>query len=214
MDGPGEHTVEIGVARNDRTAEEKNTRRFGRRCFGAGLGVLVAWNVAALAAAIVTENDLWHNGDAQLFGVLAFVLGCCTGAILTLIGALERIMRPVRERQDSLTRGQQRQGATIARVAQNSEDRFEVIMQMIGAIPTRMNQLEEDHTEIKASLDEFKGVLVALAEKLPDELIARHWRGYNEAVKDGFGQQTGTEGQQRRPPYIGLVRGEQQGEQH
>jgi hypothetical protein len=170
---PGEHTIDLRRAADECTLVEKHTRRFGRRCFIAGLATLIAWNVAALVAAIVTENRLWTDQNAQLFGVLGYVLGCCTGAILTLVGAWERILRPVRERQAYLAGEQGRLNATLQRVSHDSEQRVEMVMGTIGALPHRMLELTENYARAVDRLD----LIEKAVQEIPD---------YSRGVKDGL----------------------------
>lgn len=53
-----------------------------------------------------------------------------------------------------------------------------------------------------------------IAEALPENNEVHRWRGFNDAVRDGFARQTGTDGapQRVRSPHLGIVKRENNSE--
>lgn len=100
MNSHGEQTEDLRSRNTDAVAAtEAQAERFGRRCFTWGLILAPGAIVASLTAAILSGGGLWTNNDGQLFAVLGLVSVFSTSGALILVGAFERLQRPVRARQ-------------------------------------------------------------------------------------------------------------------
>jgi hypothetical protein len=174
--------------------DEARTRRTGGRNYRLGWAILVCTIVATETTAIITGNNLWHNTAGELFAVLCFVGLIVLGAQLIAAGAQERSLRPIRDRQRD-TDVSNRESVDwnrklIERLTDDTQRRYEEIMGYVGAVPGRLVELEER--------------LTALVSALPQEIQRQYWKGFNDAVREGF-QATGTDGSGNRRPHLGLV---------
>lgn len=187
--GPGETTEELlrrGAALPIETTpdapaaatmsdQEKLVQRYGHRCAAAGLCMIVA-PVGVVAWVASTDPDMpnWAPGSTIL-SVAA--LGACmvTGGVFLAAGLIERLLRYSR---------------TQARRA------------IAGQV-----QVAKDHAEERAALqetlDSMGHAIDMIAEVLPEHDQIVHWRGFNNAVREGFAKSTGTDG----PPTRGGLRG-------
>jgi hypothetical protein len=182
----------------------------GRRTFIAGIVLGVATYIIGLSASILSDGgNVFDSQPAQIFGAIGLVSLVSLSGALIVAGSnarqLQRQLEPFAAAVAEAARKTDRNRQLIVQHREEAREWNKELFGHVAALPHRISQLEDDHSDIKASLAEFTRVLTLLAEKLPDELVAEHWRGFNDAVKEGFAEKTGTDDQKRRPSYIGLV---------
>lgn len=184
---------------NPADLEEKATRRFGRRNYITGISIIVGTVLSCLIFRILGGSHMYDSPTAQLFGTLGILSSLLLGTTLALAGAAERKHRPERAATRDILVAADRNRIRIEQLTQDTDERLQVVMGLLAPVPGRLDLNSERLARIEQAL-------TVLADRLPKELLAEHWRGFNEAVKEGFSQQrTGTDGQLRRPPHLGLV---------
>lgn len=164
------HPAEHGIRTEDTDAV---ARRFGNRCFRAGLYIAGGTFTAALVVtAACGDNVLDNYPGARLFCSLAIIAAIATGGALIVIGGVDRLIRPIRAMDRQM---------------------------ILGGIDARKRIGRIEHA------------MDLVAEGMPANNDLHNWRGYTSAIREGFVQQTGTDGpatpggSQGRRSYLGLV---------
>ena len=221
MSETGTRTEDLRLARPpELPADEARTQRFGRRAFTGGLTICILLVVGTLVAWILADTALATSRDGALFGILLFAGGLTIGASLTVLGGMERQHRPVRARQRHAEVELRRVQTRIESLIQDTNECFEVVMGLLGPINGRLSEFAdrvdsggvaylERLDRVEAATTAVAEQLTLIAQHLPDAMLSEHWRGFNEAVREGFAaQQTGTDGgSRRRPGHLGLAPG-------
>jgi hypothetical protein len=209
VDQPGHTTEDLQHIRQplthptDHDHEEIRARRFGRRMLVAGIASGICSYMACLAAAIISDQRMFTSREAQLFAILGVMTLLVGSVSLIIVGGLERLMRPVRARQRWLAGSGERLRILVERMALDQQELYQNLAGLVAPLPGRLER-NTDH------LAHIEQAMSALAAALPDELLAEHWRGFNEAVKEGFGEKTGTDGSPGKPArHLGLAHPEQ-----
>jgi len=189
----------------DPARSDDKLRRFGRRNYIAGTGILIAAFVITQTAAIITpDRDLYGGENGQLLAVLAFVALAGLGAILIGVGATQTITaharRDIRQTRDDVEANRE----LIDGMAGEVRD----LAALVHANIVTTRPVVEHLPERIAGLEDAMG---AVAQQLPDVLRTSNWQGYNAALRKIFtDQQTGTDGAARQHPHLGLVRNDEE----
>jgi uncharacterized membrane protein len=174
------HPAERGIAHED---TDRVARRFGKKCFRWGLGIAGTSLLAALSAAVIAGDKVIEaHPDGRLFSGLAIIAGMALGAGLTIIGGVDRLIRPLR--------------ATDRIITANIKNRATSVERLTALAET----FDERLAAIEAAMD-------AVAEHLPENQKIHNWRGFGAAARQGFTEKTGTDGEgiRQQPPRLGLV---------
>jgi hypothetical protein len=151
---------------------EKLVQRYGRTCTAVGLS-LTAGPLAAVAVVASCNPDLrtWPDGLLILSGALVLA-AMITGAVFLAAGLAEQMARY----------GRSQGRRALAEQAWAARER------------------EEDRRHLEEALHVMGRALDAIAEHLPEHDRIVNWRGFNDAVREGFVESTGTDGALRRRP--------------
>jgi hypothetical protein len=179
---------------------EQAFRRFGRRNYIAGISLCVLFALISLTLALVTDHHAFTSQDGRMFAVLALVAFIALAAVLTAIGAMERLNRHQRAATRRVAAEASRNRELIERLEVDLRERDEYIIGLVAPTPGRLAMVEQRLSPVEAAIS-------SLAVHLPDTLQREHWMGFNDAVREGFtGQQTGTDGASaRRARHLGLA---------
>jgi len=193
---PGENTRDILALRQAHPAEknlqpgerEDDIRRVGRRDYILGTAVFLGTFVLALVIALISEQRVFETRPGQLFAVMALMALMALGGSLVINGRTER-----RERN-------QRASVRVAlKEIAEMREQLHLAIGLVAPLPGRLDQTSE-------RLDRIGDAMTHLAASLPDELLSQHWKGFSDAVREGFGERTGTEGSKRRPSrHLGIA---------
>jgi hypothetical protein len=154
-------TYQQAVNRNSTDAEAR-TRRFGRRSLTAGIILIPLSYLFCLGAAVATNNN-WGTADARIFAILGIFTVTIGGLGLTLIGGIEILQRPVRERQRLTSLAIDRNRILLERGIIDNTERFEQLFGLAVPVPGRLDAIEQRLDEmavtIKAVPDYGRGVV-------------------------------------------------------
>ncbi|GIM89712.1 hypothetical protein Ato02nite_015050 [Paractinoplanes toevensis] len=147
-------------------ADERRTQRFGRRCFWTGIALVFTMFLVCLAAAIISDQQVYESRAAQLFGVLSIIPLMLLGAALILLGGIEHLQRSVRSTQIDILAAEDRNRILIERLTVDTDERFDVVMGILGPVAGELNR----------SAELLEKIEVAIA-KVPD---------HSKAIMDGI----------------------------
>ncbi len=189
----------------------KRAERLGRRLFFTGLGLGAISYIAPLVAATATGSDqIYDTRSGAIFGALATMTLGNLATAMTVVGGLGwlagRYLAPFWAAVQDAARGTDRNRRLIEQQTLATDDERRELRDLVKAVPARLSALETGRAATTAELAEIRTLLTVFAKHLPDALTKAEWQGFSSAVKEGFIEQTGTEGKSNRPRHMGLVR--------
>jgi hypothetical protein len=191
---------------------EDRTQRCGDRCLIAGI-ILLAATIVATLAIVATDPTPFHENPTRSFALLSLVMFTALASVLIGAGFYERWGRSSR----AATLQASKIATQNAGRLDDGERLMETLQRMLSQVLVQqqdqgglMKDLTADILDRLQTQDERQNrtdqAIITIAEKMPDLLMSEHWKGFNEAVKEGFLEQTGTDGATaRNRKHLGVV---------
>jgi hypothetical protein len=177
---------------------EQQTQRCGDQHLLAGVVLFAVILLLTVGATALDSTPLDGDPVGLSFSLLSLFLGGMAAAVLTAAGLSERRGRSGRAATLQASKYAVQNAGRIDRTEARMTAGERLLAEILGQLKAQADQ--------RSRTDQ---AVMTIAEKIPDLLVSEHWKGFNSAVREGFLEQTGTDGAARNRKHLGVVPREQ-----
>lgn len=137
----------------DAHTEEQRTKRYGRRMRAAGISICVGTALGAQGVAIAAEDEVFDNRPGQLFAMLTFISLMALGSALTVVGSIERNMRPSRTRLRRNAEAIAEVHTLVEQLITEHRAQCRTIEDMVTSLAATVSAVDERLTALETAVD-------------------------------------------------------------